>query len=63
MKLQITDIEDSYLLRKMEEIMKTYREMGTYPYELYTLMSGIAMEESIPYDMERHSILLFRSIH
>lgn len=63
MKLKIVDIEDSYLLEKMKEIVRVYRERGIdrYPYEeLWTLMSGIAMEQKIDYDKVRHSMLFFR---
>jgi len=46
------------LQEKMDNIFKTYEENGMYPYELFTLMCGIADTFDIIYTMELHGELM-----
>lgn len=43
---------------RMDKIHKSYKEMGVYPYELYTLMCVVANEFDINYTMELHGELI-----
>lgn len=47
-----------FLLTEMRAIQKSYIQLRKFPHELYTLMSTIAINANIPYDMYIHSKLL-----
>ena len=51
-------MQRSFLLAEMRKIQQTYKEMGIYCHELYTLMYGIALKENIPYGMDIHLELM-----
>lgn len=51
---------EAYLLYEMQKIKELYNKLGIYPYELYTLMYGIAIKEKISYGIDRHSKLMNR---
>jgi hypothetical protein len=53
----IDNINRADLLAEMRKIKQSYKEMGVFCYELYTLMYVIALKENIPYGMDIHSEL------
>ena len=58
-KLHISDvIQRSFLLNEMKNIQQSYKNMGIYCYELYTLMCGIALNNNVFYDIDIHSELM-----
>lgn len=46
------------LLNKMKQIIKEYKIMGLFPFELYTLMSNFALKKNINYNMDFHLELM-----
>ena len=42
----------------MKEIQTFYREIGSFCYELYTLMYAFALKENIPYGLDIHLKLM-----
>jgi|694.fasta_scaffold03173_37 ABC-type ATPase involved in cell division len=46
------------LSSKMKEIQTFYREVGSFCYELYTLMYAFALKENIPYGLDIHLKLM-----
>ena len=46
------------LSSQMGKIFDDYKQMGLYPYEIYTLMCGFAMNKNISYNIGIHTELL-----
>ena len=46
------------LSSQMQKIFDDYKQMNLYPYEIYTLMCGFAMNKNYSYNMTIHSELL-----
>lgn len=49
-----TEEEINRLKIKYYSILNLYNRFGEYPYELYTLLSTYAINESIPFDMKTY---------
>lgn len=50
----LNNIQRLFMLNKMKDMQKSYKERGSYCYEIYTIMSAIALKENIPYGLEVH---------
>ena len=46
------------LLNEMKKIINSYKIMGLFPYELYTLMYNKAINNNLKYDIDLHIKLL-----
>ena len=47
-----TEKEMVKLKAEADQIYNLYLQMGTYPYEMYTLLASYALKENIPFDMD-----------
>ena len=46
------------LSSQMQKIFDDYKQMRLYPYEIYTLMCGFAMNKNYSYSLQLHNELL-----
>lgn len=49
---------DRQVMGEMEKILKIYDRLDVYPYELYTLMSSIAVDKRVLYNLNVHNRML-----
>jgi len=49
---------EEILLDEMKSIFVSFKKLGLYPYELYTLMCGVATRYNYFYSLDTHSKLL-----